>query len=172
LSAEHTVLFSPEEIAEAVRRIARAIDQEVTQESLLVVAVLKGAVIFVSDLARAMSAHTELAFITASSYTEDFTPGQALELHHENGIEVEGRHVLIVDDIVDTGRTLRALAELVEIKGAAQVTTAALISKTSRRSDGAGPDHYGFEIGHELIYGYVIEWNERHRDLPYIAIAH
>lgn len=171
MTPEHTVLFSAEEITEAVRRIAGAIDRETTREPLLVVAVLKGAAILVCDLVRAMSTPTELAFITASSYTEDFTPGQTLELQPTSDFEVEGRHVLIVDDIVDTGRTLRTLARRMESRGASGVTTVALISKTSRRTEGDGPDHHGFEIGDELIYGYGMDWNERHRDLPYIAVA-
>jgi len=171
VTGEHTVLFSADEIAGVVDRVAKQIDQEVTQESLLVIAVLKGATIFVADLVRALVTPTEIAFVTASSYAEDFTPGQTLDIRLENDLNVKGRHVLIADDIVDTGRTQRALADLMVREGAARVTTAALISKTSRRSDDSGPDHYGFEIGDELIYGYGMDWNERHRDLPYIALA-
>jgi len=171
VTPEHTVLFSADEIAAAVRGVAAEIDGEVTEESLLVVAVLKGAVIFVADLVRALATPTELAFITASSYTEGFEPGQTLDIRLETDISVKGRHVLVADDIVDTGRTQQALAQLMDQEGAARVTTVALISKTSRRSDHGGPDHFGFEIGDELIYGYGMDWNERHRDLPYIAVA-
>jgi hypoxanthine phosphoribosyltransferase len=170
MKTEHPVLFSAEEIAAAVERVAAAIDQEAGNDPVVVVAVLKGAVMFVSDLIRATNTPCELAFIDASSYSDDFTPGETLKIQHESDVDIADRHVVIVDDIVDTGRTLQAIADLMRSRGASRVTTAALISKTSRRS-GAGADHHGFEIGEELIYGYGMDWNERHRDLPYVAVV-
>jgi hypothetical protein len=94
-----------------------------------------------------------------------------LSLRDDIDIDVEGRDVLIVDDIIDTGRTLKELAGQVGARGPRSVATVALVSKTSRRSPDAEADHYGLEIGDEFIYGYGLDWDERFRDLPFIARA-
>ena len=135
------------------------------------ITVLKGAVMFSSDLVRAMETETEMAFLSASSYTEGFTPGESLRLQQDIDLDVAGRDVLIVDDIIDTGRTLSELAGLVRLQLPRSIATVALINKTSRRAADAEPTYSGLEIGEELIYGYGLDWDERYRDLPFIALA-
>ena len=169
MGAEHAVLFSTEEIAGAVRRIASAVDADF-DDGLVVVVVLKGAVVFATDLVRAMRTETELAFITASSY-ESFTPGDELTVSGDIGVDLTGRDVLIVDDIIDTGRTLRTLVTLVESEGAHRVATAALVNKTQRRSPDTAATYTGVDITDEFIYGYGLDRDERFRDLPFIALA-
>ena len=100
---EHTVLFTTDRIARQVRDLASAIDNA-NVDSYLVITVLKGAAIFSSDLVRAMTTDTELSYITASSYIDGFTPGNSLTVNPESGLALDGRHVLIVEDIIDTGR--------------------------------------------------------------------
>ena len=94
-----------------------------------------------------------------------------MSLRGDLDVEVGRRDVLIVDDIIDTGRTLQELSALVAAQGPRRVATVALVSKTSRRSPDAEPDCYGLEIGDEFIYGYGLDWDERFRDLPFIALA-
>jgi hypoxanthine phosphoribosyltransferase len=171
MAVEHSVLFSAEVIAEAVDGIATSVDRDFGGDGLVVLTVLKGAAIFSADLVRAMTTETELVYMGASSYVDGFTPGKSLTLQGDIGVDVSGRDVLIVDDIIDTGRTLGELSALVESLGARKVATAALISKTSRRSAGAEPDYQGLEIADEFIYGYGLDWDERYRDLPFIALA-
>jgi hypoxanthine phosphoribosyltransferase len=168
---EHQVLFSAEVIADTVRQLALSIDKDADGSSLLVVTVLKGAAIFSSDLVRAMRTDTELAYIAASSYIDGFTPGDSLNIQQKHAFDVESRDVLIVDDIVDTGRTLRELAAMIRDQGPRSVATAALINKTSRRSGGTEATYSGLGISDEFVYGYGLDWNERFRDLPFIAIA-
>ena len=167
---EHTVLFSAETIQEVVGRLAARIDTS-DVDSFVVVSVLKGAAIFSSDLIRRMETDTELVYITASSYLKDFTPSDALEVNQETELGVQDRHVLIVEDIIDTGRTLKAIAATVAKEGPRSVSTVALINKTNRRTTDFEPNFTGIDITDEFIYGYGLDWNQKYRDLPYIAIA-
>jgi hypoxanthine phosphoribosyltransferase len=171
MANEHAILFNAEVVAETVRDLAASIDQDFGDGSLVVLTVLKGAAIFSSDLVRAMSTDVELAYITASSYSDGFTPGESLTVGHGIGLDVADRDVLIVDDIIDTGRTLAELKTMVRARGARTVSTVALISKTSRRSAEAEANYHGLEIGDEFIYGYGLDWDERYRNLPFIALA-
>jgi hypoxanthine phosphoribosyltransferase len=167
---EHTVLFTAERIARQVQDLASAID-DAQVDSYLVITVLKGAAIFSSDLVRAMTTDTELSYITASSYIEGFTPGVSLTVNSESDLALDGRHVLIVEDIIDTGRTLQRIQAIVADQNAKSITTVALVNKTDRRETDFEPTHSGFEITDQFIYGYGLDWNQRFRDLPYIAIA-
>jgi hypoxanthine phosphoribosyltransferase len=171
MATEHTVLFSAEVIADAVQGLARSIDDDFGDSPLVVITVLKGAAIFSSDLVRAMNTETELAYITASSYSDGFTPGQSLRLQQDIDLNVVGRDLLIVDDIIDTGRTLGELTALLQRQQPRRIATAALVSKTSRRSADAEPTYHGLQIANEFIYGYGLDWDERYRDLPFIALA-
>ena len=171
MGSEHEVLFSADVIAATVSDLGATIDRDLGSSRLVVITVLKGAVVFSCDLVRAMDTETELAFLSASSYSGGFTPGETLQLRQDVELDVAGRDVLIVDDIIDTGRTLTELAALVRMQQPTSVSTVALISKTSRRAADAEPTYFGLEIGDEFIYGYGLDWDERYRDLPFIARA-
>ena len=108
----HSVLFSADQIREKVTELADSIDSE-GYESILAVTVLNGAVIFSSDLVRAMTTDTELRYLSASSYVDGFTPGEEIVIDTDHDLGAEGRHVLIVEDIVDTGRTLTELGNII-----------------------------------------------------------
>jgi len=171
MASQHHVLFSTEVISEKVSELAARIDRDHGDDGVVVIVVLKGAAIFAADLVRAMRTDTEVGYLTASSYEDGFTPGESLTLRGDIDLEVRGRDVLIVDDIVDTGRTLQELSASVSARGPRHLATVAFVSKTSRRSPDAEPDYHGLEISDELIYGYGLDWNERYRDLPFIALA-
>jgi len=167
---EHQTLYSPEEIHVQVKHLASAIDNA-RVDSYLVLTVLKGAAIFSSDLVRAMQTETELEYITATSYLNDFTPGESLTISNTSRLKLEGRHVLIVEDIIDTGRTLHQLDQTIAREKPGSITTVTLVDKTNRRETAYQPDHSGFAITDEFIYGYGLDWNQQYRDLPFIAIA-
>jgi len=126
---------------------------------------------FACDRVRAMETETEMAFLSASSYSDGFTPGETLQLQQDIELDVAGRDVLIVDDIIDTGRTLTELAGLIQLQKPRSISTVALANKTSRRATDAEPTYSGLEVGEEFIYGYGLDWDERYRDLPFIALA-
>ena len=165
------MLFGAGTIAEKVSELAARIDRDHGDDGVVVIVVMKGAAIFAADLVRAMDTETELAFLTASSYSDGFTPGDTLSLRGDLDVDLRGRDVLIVDDIIDTGRTLQELSAVVAAEHPRRVATVALVSKTSRRSPEAEPDYHGLEIAEEFIYGYGLDWDERYRDLPFIALA-
>ncbi len=167
---QHQILYSPKEIHSQVKQLANAIDNA-KADSYLVLTVLKGAAIFSSDLVRAMQTATELEYITAASYLDDFTPGDSITITHTSRLNLEGRHVLIVEDIIDTRRTLQQIHQTVTAEQPESITTVTLVNKTNRRETAYQPDHHGFTITNEFIYGYGLDWNQQHRDLPYIAIA-
>ena len=167
---EHTVLFNADRIAQQVKDLASAIDNSHV-DSYTVITVLKGAAIFSSDLVRAMTTDTELSYITASSYIKGFTPSTSLTVKPESEIAVGERHVLIVEDIIDTGRTLLRIQAIVAAQRPRSITTVALINKTGRRKTAFEPTHAGFQIIDQFIYGYGLDWDQQFRDLPYIAIA-
>jgi hypoxanthine phosphoribosyltransferase len=171
MATEHTVLFRGEAIAEKVIELAARIDGDHGDDGVVVIVVLKGAAIFAADLVRVMETETEVVYLTASSYVDGFTPGESLSLGGDLDLDVGGRDVLIVDDIIDTGRTLKELSALLAAAGPRRVATVAFVSKTSRRSPDSEPDYHGLEIGDEFIYGYGLDWDERYRDLPFIALA-
>jgi hypoxanthine phosphoribosyltransferase len=112
MASEHTVLFSAGTIAEKVTELAAHIDRDHGDDGVVVIVVLKGAGIFAADLVRAMETETEVAYLTASSYVDGFTPGESISLRGDLDLDVDGRDVLIVDDIIDTGRTLKELSAL------------------------------------------------------------
>ena len=167
---DHRVLFSADQIGAKVAEMADSIDSQ-RYGSVVAVTVLNGAVIFSSDLVRAMGTDAELRYLSASSYVDGFTPGEEIVIDADRELGVEGRHVLIVEDIVDTGRTLTELQKIISAQEPLTVSTATLVDKTDRRDTGFVPTFSGFEITTELIYGYGMDWDERFRDLPYIAIA-
>ena len=171
MASGHTVLFSAETISRSVRGIADAIDRDLGASRLVVITVLKGAVMFSCDLVRAMETETEMVFLSASSYSGGFTPGETLQLQKYIELDVADRDVLIVDDIIDTGRTLSELASVVGLQLPRSIATVVLVNKTSRRAAEAEPTYWGLEIDQELIYGYGLDWDERYRDLPFIALA-
>ena len=165
----HHILFTTEEIRAMVEKLANDLDSA-GKPSYVALTVLKGAAVFSSDLVRAMKTPTELEYVTASSYLTDFTPGDSVEIQGPP-INLTGKHLLIVEDIIDTGRTLEHLHQRSFQQRPASITTVTLVNKSGRRKIGFEPDHYGFTITDELIYGYGLDWNQAYRDLPYIAIA-
>lgn len=171
MTSVHTVLFSADVISRTVHDLAASIDRDLRGSALVVITVLKGAVMFSCDLVRAMQTETEMVFLSASSYSGGFTPGESLRLRHDIELDVASRDVLIVDDIIDTGRTLSELADLVRGQGPRSISTVALVNKTSRRAADMEPTYFGLEIREEFIYGYGLDWDERYRDLPFIALA-
>jgi hypoxanthine phosphoribosyltransferase len=116
-----------------------------------------------------MTTGTELSYISASSYIKGFTPGTSLTVNSESAPAVDGRHVLIVEDIVDTGRTLQHIQTIVADQHAKSITTVALINKSDRRTTHFAPIYNGIQITDQFIYG--LDWDQQFRDLPYIAIA-
>ncbi|MEZ5979426.1 MAG: hypoxanthine phosphoribosyltransferase [Planctomycetota bacterium] len=164
------VLCTESEIQARIADLAVEISGRLGDEPLTVVGVLNGAVVFVSDLIRHLRAPLELAFVSASSYRGGTTSG-ALELDFlPKRSSIEGRRVLLVDDILDTGKTMRALMDEFRGNGAAEVFGCVLLDKPSRRVVDCGAEFVGFSIEDAFVVGYGLDYRGLYRNLPYIGV--
>jgi hypoxanthine phosphoribosyltransferase len=163
------VLISEKQIARRVAELAREIQKEYADRDLVVVALLNGTVLFLADLIRHLSLPLRLDFIGVSSYGKGTESGK-LVFTKELRLDVEGRDVLLVDDILDTGRTLtRVRAKLKKLKPR-RMKTCVLLDKPSRREEAITPDYVGFTIPNEFVVGYGLDFAERYRNLPYVGV--
>ena len=137
--------------------------------SIHLVAVLKGAFIFLADLVRAIPGEVSLDFMAAASYAGTTSSGE-VRLTKDLDRAIEGRHVIVVEDIVDTGLTLSYLHEILHARGPKSLKTACLLSKPSRRKVDVPVEYIGFTIEDRFVVGYGLDYDERYRQLPYIGV--
>jgi hypoxanthine phosphoribosyltransferase len=164
------VLISEEDIQTRVLELAAAIsaDYEDTDD-LVMVGVLKGSFIFLADLSRRLSIPRMIEFIAVSSYGNGSVASGAVRLVMDVRGNIEGKHVLIVEDIVDTGHTLKYLIGMMKSHRPASVKTAALVRKAESAEVDVTIDYLGFDIGEEWVVGYGLDFAEQNRTLPYIG---
>ena len=169
-SGNFEVLISEEELRARTAELAHMIDEDFKGESVLLVAVLKGSVHFLSDLGRALSLDTEIDFLQTSSYHGGKSSTGVVQIRKDLDINIEGLNVIIVEDIMDTGVTLSHLRELLSTRKPKSLKVVALLSKTGTRTVHPPVEYIGFEIPNEFVVGYGLDYAERYRNLPYIAI--
>jgi hypoxanthine phosphoribosyltransferase len=163
------VLISADQIRQRLVVLAAEIVRAYDGKPVTVVGVLNGCLMFVADLIRQIDLPLRVAFVTASSYRDGTSPGK-LELHDEFLPDITARHILLLDDILDSGKTLaRVVARLVE-RGAASVKVGVLLRKIGRQEVPFEPDFVGFTIPDRFVVGYGLDYNDEHRHLPYIAV--
>ncbi len=163
------VLISEMEIERRVTELALEIEKEFVGRDLVIVALLNGTVLFLADLIRHLSLPLRLDFIGVSSYGAGTESGN-LVFTKELRLDVKGRDVLLVDDILDTGRTLsRVKAKLKKLKPR-RIKICVLLDKPSRREESVTPDYVGFTIPNEFVVGYGLDFAERYRNLPYVGV--
>ncbi len=161
-------LLTAEAIDARVRELAERIERDYHDRPLTVIGVLKGSVFFLVDLIRRLRIPLRLEFVRASSYGSEMTSSGTVKLS-ELDESFEGRHVLIVDDILDSGRTLLALKERIARAHPASVKTCVLVDKRTTRAVPMDADYRAFEIEDVFIVGYGLDWAEQFRNLPHIA---
>lgn len=164
------VLISEDEIKDMVKRVASAIDRDYEGEDLVVIGVLTGAFIFVSDLVREMNTHAIVDFMQVSSYVGTESTGE-INIKKDISIDIKGKNVLVVEDIIDTGRTLKALkAKLLE-RGPKSLKICTAFDKPSRRVNDLKPDYNGITIPDQFIVGYGLDYDGAFRDFKEIRIV-
>ena len=164
------VLLSEEQIRTRVKEIAEAVNRDYQGKNPLVVGILKGSIIFFSDIIRNLTMPIDLDFMAVSSYGSGTVSSGKLKIKKDLDNAVEGRDVLIVEDIIDSGFTLANLKTLLAERGAASVKIATLLNKSSRREYDIAPDYNCFYIENEFVIGYGLDYNEQYRHLPYIGV--
>jgi hypoxanthine phosphoribosyltransferase len=162
-------LISQKEIEAKVVEIAKKIEKDYENQELLVVGVLKGAFVFVSDLVRNINLDLSLDFMAVSSYGMSTQSSGVVKINKDIEMDITGKNVIIVEDIIDTGLTLKYIKEYLSGKNAKSVRICTLLDKPSRRKCDVEVDYIGFEIEDLFIVGYGIDCKEKYRNLPYIA---
>ncbi|MBS1723916.1 MAG: hypoxanthine phosphoribosyltransferase [Armatimonadetes bacterium] len=163
-------LFAAEAMQRRCDELARQIDETYGNETVVLIGVLKGSYQFLSDLSRRLHCGVEIDFVQLSSYGAEKSSSGVVQIRKDHDINIEGRHVLVVEDIVDTGLTLAHLCELLQTRRPASLRVVAMLSKPAARTHEALLDFVGFEIGNEFVVGYGLDHAESYRNLPYIAV--
>jgi hypoxanthine phosphoribosyltransferase len=164
------VLLSEETIRARVAAMGEEISREYAGRELVIVGVLTGAVTFLADLIRNIALPLELDFVAMSSYGKATQSSGEVRLIKDLGHPVEGKHVLVAEDIADTGLTLRYLQETLRARNPASLRTCVLLDKPSRRMVEVPVDFRGFEIEDRFVVGYGLDYAGRYRNLPYIGV--
>ena len=173
-STEHgveapAVLISADRVQSRIEELAAAIDRDYRDtERLVCIGVLKGAVFFMTDLLKRLHVPVAVDFFQVSSYRGAMTPGE-LRVRKDIDLPVRGHDVLIIEDIVDTGYTLRTVLDMFRFRGARTVKLCALLDKRERREVEVTVDYCGFEIDDRFVVGYGLDFDERWRNLPYVG---
>ena len=164
------VLVSEQEIKECVKRLAKELDKDYEGKEPLMVSVLSGSFMFVADIMRAVSIPMEISFLFASSYGAGTTSSGKVEIHAGKGFEPKGRDIIIVEDIVDSGRTLKMIKEYLLEAGANSVEVCTLLDKPSRRVVDVDVKYTGFEVPDEFVIGYGLDFNYKYRQYPFVGV--
>ncbi|MBA4601265.1 hypoxanthine phosphoribosyltransferase [Thermoactinomyces mirandus] len=163
-------LLTKEQIQKKVQELGRIVSEEYKGLNPLCICVLKGAVPFMADLIREMTIPIEVDFMAVSSYGNSTTSSGVVRIMKDLETSIEGRHVLIVEDIIDSGLTLSYLVELLKGRKAASVKIITMLDKPERRKVDLRPDYSGFTIPDAFVVGYGLDYAEKYRNLPYIGI--
>ena len=163
------VLLTEEEIREKVKEIGRQISRDYEGKDPLFVGVLKGCFIFMADLMRRVGISCSMDFMAVSSYSGTTSTG-AVKINKDLSEDIQGRHIIIVEDILDSGVTLNYLKSFLQQREPASIHIATLLDKPARRKAPVYADYSCFEVPDAFVVGYGLDYNERYRNLPYIGI--
>ena len=164
------VLFDEAEIQEVVKRIGEQIAKDYKGQKLLLVTVLKGAFIFMADLVRAIEGHVEIDFMAVSSYGDGAKSSGVVRIIKDLGVSVEDRHVIIVEDILDSGLTLNYLLKNLKSRKPLSVEVATLLFKEGKQQANVKCKYVGLICPDEFVVGYGLDYDEGYRNLPYIGV--
>ena len=164
------VLLSEAQIAGRIKEVAKQIDEEYQGREVVAVCILKGSVVFFTDLIRAMKTPVSIEFMKVSSYGFGTTSSGKLSVGLDILSNIEGKDVLIVEDIIDSGHTMYALKQMLQTRNPATLRIVTLLDKPARRVMDINADYTCFEIEDEFVIGYGLDYGERYRDLPYVGI--
>ncbi len=165
------VLVSEEQLQAKVAELGVAISRDYAGKDLLLVSILKGSVVFMADLMRAITIPCAIDFMVVSSYGGANTSSTGLvKIIKDLDQDLSGKDVLIVEDILDTGITLSHLVPMLEMRRPNSVRLCTILSKPSRRKADIEPDYLGFEVPDEFVVGYGLDYDEKYRNLPYVGV--
>ena len=164
------VLIDENKISELVKKVGKQISEDYKDKKLVLVSVLKGSVVFMADLMRAISIPCEIDFMVVSSYGSGTRTSGKVQIVKDLGIDIKGYDVILVEDILDSGVTLSTLKQMLEIRNPASVKICTFLDKPERRIADIKPDYVGTEVPDEFVVGYGLDFDEKFRNLPYVGI--
>lgn len=164
------ILVTEEQIAAKVKELANILSEEYRNKNPLVIGILKGATPFMSDLIKRMDIYMEIDYMAVSSYGMSTRSTGVVKIIKDLDGDIEGRHLLIVEDIIDSGLTLSYLIDILKRRNPKSIKVVTLLDKPARRSVDLKPDFTGFTVPDEFVVGYGLDYAERYRNLPYIGV--
>lgn len=170
MSTKIEVLIPEEDIRKRISEIAVELSEKYKGEEVLLVGILNGSVFFLADLAQKMTIPVEIDFMAASSYGSGTESSGRVLITKDLARSIEGDHVVIVEDIVDTGQTLHLLTEMLMERNPASLELAVLLNKPSRRKVCLDADYIGFDIPDAFVVGWGLDYDQKYRELPYIGV--
>ncbi|MDR0812897.1 MAG: hypoxanthine phosphoribosyltransferase [Oscillospiraceae bacterium] len=165
-----SVYYSQEQIQARVAELGRRLEEFYTDKNPIFLCVLKGGCVFFADLIRACAFPLETRFIKASSYRDGVSSSGMVDISGDAGTEIAGRHIVIVEDILDTGITLKRMRAYLEELGPASVSICVLLDKKERRVETVDADYIGFSCDNLFFVGYGLDYAEKYRNLPYVGV--
>lgn len=165
-----SVLFTEEQISQIVARIGAEISRDYAGKNLLLVSVLKGSVVFMADLMRAVTIPARIDFMATSSYGSGVKTSGVVKIVKDLDLELKGFDIVIVEDILDSGKTLYYLMELLQARGPRSIRICTLFDKPERREVEVRPAYVGAQIPDAFIVGYGLDYDERYRNLPFVGV--
>lgn len=164
------ILFSEEQLQTRIAELGAQITEDFRDKEPIFVGVLKGCFVFMADLLRSVDMYCTMDFMAVSSYGSGTTTTGAVKINKDLSQDIAGRHVIIVEDILDSGVTLSYLKNYLEVRKPASITLVTLLDKPSRRRADVKADYVGFEVEDAFVVGYGLDYAEEYRNLPYIGV--
>lgn len=164
------VLLSEQEIAEKVKQLGEQISRDYADKNPIIVGVLKGSFVFMADLLRAISVPCTIDFMSVSSYGSGTSSSGEVKIIKDFDQSVEGRHLIVIEDILDSGRTLSYLMKTLKARGAASITLCTFLDKPERRVVPVEVAYCGFTVPDAFIVGYGLDYDQKYRNLPYVGV--
>lgn len=170
MSEKISVLISEESVAKRIAEMGAQISRDYEGESVYLLCILKGSVFFTTELAKHITVPVQLDFMSVSSYGSGTTSSGNVHIVKDLDTPIEGRHVLVVEDIIDTGHTLAYLMEHLKQRGPKSLKLCTLLDKPERRVSDVKVDYTGFEIPDKFVVGYGLDYDQKYRNLPYVGV--
>ena len=164
------VLYTEKQIAARIEAMGIEMYEDLKDKDPLFISVLRGAFIFMADIVRACQVRSEVEFIAVSSYGNATSTSGAVKITRDIQQDITGRHLVVIEDILDSGNTLAFLKQYFVTKGAASVSICTLLDKPSRRTKAITADYAGFTVPDEFVVGYGLDYAQKYRNLPYIGV--
>ncbi|MBP0969241.1 MAG: hypoxanthine phosphoribosyltransferase [Oscillospiraceae bacterium] len=164
------ILFTEDEIKFRVAELGRQISEDFKGEDIVVIGLLKGCFMFIADLMRAIDTNVAVDFMVVSSYGSGVVSSGEIKVRKDYTIDIEGKNVLVIDDILDTGRTLAFVKDYLIVKSPKCIKLCTLLDKPERKLSKVTVDYVGFSVPDEFVVGYGLDYDEKYRNLPFIGV--